>query len=166
MLSLDDRRWRTLHHANGSAKNIPALLRRLRATVSDIEFNGILTEIMSFVWNQCDYCEAGLAVAPHLLAIGSESSSWRCSHLLACIALIEVARQSYLTVSDTDDMAADLVLELNITVQKMQSLIASDMFHNCDPGTKMRLYGATLVASGDWRLGWERIAAAPDEYRK
>lgn len=166
MLSLEDGRWRELHHANGHAENIPELLRRLGAAADDIEFSDILTEIMSYVWHQCDYCEAGLAVAPHFLAIGSESSPGRCSHLLASIALIEIARQSYLTISDTDDMPADLVREHYTTVQAIRTMIASDKFRNCGLDTKMRCDGVALVASGDWRLGWERIVAASQENRR
>ena len=170
MLQLDSSRWSQLSHCAGDGGDVSAILGRLRSAGSDSEFHEALDALMSVVWHQCDYCPAASAASPHLAELaGLIDGVSKRSHLVASVALIEIARLQYLDVGKRvgdntgDDITpVDLAADYHHAVHSIPRLAAIDDPYRLAVADQRRFEGSMLVVAGDWRSGWDQISRADE----
>ena len=76
MLSLDSPRWSSLHHAYGSAVDIPELLRQLRELPASEGESEPWFPIWSALAHQGDVYSASFAAVPHVVhALGASPAN-------------------------------------------------------------------------------------------
>ena len=168
MLALDSNRWATLHHCDGDGRDVPSMLKRIANAKQDSDFQTALDDLMSVLWHQCDYCSAATASAPHLGSLASklEDDSQR-SHMVASIALIEIARQQYIrnqtrfgNGGNDDVTPSDLAPAYHEAISSIAQLVSLTDTKLLSDGDRQRYDGSMLVATGDWESGWDMIANA------
>lgn len=120
---------------------------------------------MENLWHQCDYCPAATATAPHLANLARSANNARRSHLIACIALIEIARQQRLENCERFDKTADDDTPTDLRDAYDQTIASvSDIVSNChddlSDGDARRLAGSLMVFAGLWKTGWKMIVDA------
>lgn len=93
MLSLDSPSWSALHHAYGSAENIPALLKQLaHLPVSEGEAEPWFS-LWSSLAHQGNVYSASFAAVPHVVQALASEPSKACSSYFQFPAWVEICRQ-------------------------------------------------------------------------
>jgi hypothetical protein len=97
---LDDVPWRELHHAYGTADDVPGLLRALAK--SDDRQNEALYELFGNIWHQGTVYEASAYAVPFLVELAATTRLTRRDEILGLIGALADGR-SYLDVHGGPD---------------------------------------------------------------
>ncbi len=92
VLSLDSPDWGRLHHAYGSAKDIPALLRQLADFPASEGYNEPWFSILSALAHQGDVYPASFAAVPHVVRILSADPELASYSFFGFPAWVEICR--------------------------------------------------------------------------
>src|SRR6185436_271404 len=92
---LDDIPWQTLHHAYGTAEDVPGLLRALARSGEQQE--QALYELFGNIWHQGTVYEASAYAVPFLVELAADPALARRDEILGLIGALAEGR-SYLAV--------------------------------------------------------------------
>jgi len=146
VLSLDSPRWSALHHAYGSAGDVPALLRRLAAHPSSSSDEPWRT-LWSSLYHQGDIFPASFAAIPHIVdAIACDPPRAQFDHFLLP-ASVEVAR-----IGNSVPVPAELEGPYLGAVARLPSLCATAATHKMDATLCQSALAAYAAATGNVTL--------------
>lgn len=168
MLDLDSPRWGELAHAYGSARDLPAILRRVWAELSqeippdEDELEGALAsawfELASAICPMGEVSPASYAAVPHIVALAASHDIEVRAQLLQLVARVEAGRNR----PDAPPVPADLEPAYRAAVTRVPHLVAARVGDEWDPTTAQALAGILLVTKGHPQLGMAVIELAED----
>lgn len=137
--------WTKLHHAYGSAGDIPALLSRARtARAPTTHTDEPWFTLWSALYHQDDIYSASYAAVPELVAIASERGGAIAAECLFLAASIELRRQE----PDAPAMSPELRAAYDQALARARPL-ASDLARRA-PDDEGKLEVAATVFDGDY----------------
>jgi len=136
--------WTTLHHAYGSAGDIPALLARARTTRAPTKHTDEpWFTLWSALYHQDDIYSASYAAVPELVAIASECDAAIAAESLFLAASIELRRHE----PDAPTMPAELRVAYEQAVTRARPL-ATELARSA-PDAEGKLEVAAMIFEGD-----------------
>ena len=163
MLALDDSRWASLHHAYGSASDVPALLRAAETELRP----GYLRESVWFdLWSalchQGDIYSASYAAFPHLVALAATQVPEGRVDAIQLAGSIELARLEGRGPAPPEDLFGDYLVALRAAPTLAEQAV------NSAPNQEWRseLEGALAALRGDAARARALFNAGLDETPK
>lgn len=146
MLPLDDPRWSDLQHAYGSAADIPALLRMLRASPAQPASpeDEPWFSLWSSLCHQGDVYPGSYAAVPHIVQIARETTTPIALSFFQLPAAIEVAR---LTGRGAEVPAPD-ALAYTHAIADLPEIVTIHLRHAWDRETLLCAAAALAVGKG------------------
>jgi hypothetical protein len=138
MPSLDDERWRTLHHAYGEASDIPGLLRRLAGfpECSDYQAEPYFS-LWSSLCHQGDVYSASYAAVPEIVRMIEATPHRAHWSALLLVTSIEIARSK----GKGPELPSELADGYRSALKHIPGIVAA-------------------IAVQDWDDLWARVAAS------
>ncbi|KAF7290989.1 hypothetical protein HMN09_01277700 [Mycena chlorophos] len=99
LAGLDEVDWSTLHHAYGSANDVPPIIRQLAQPDLDLEqLRGIYGNLYANLYHQGTRYSASVAAVPFLIAIVDTPTTYRRDQLLSYLTSLAVSDPSSLVM--------------------------------------------------------------------
>ncbi len=161
MLELDDSRWAELHHAYGSAADIPGLLRRLKSSSTSIGQNEPWFTLWSSLAHQGDVYPASFAAVPYVIRVFASDPATSDVSFLHFPAWIEICRKRN-RIAVPDFLSADYFDSL----KQLPSLIALAASREWDAAFLACAMAALAAAKGHAVIAEAALELNPDDAEK
>jgi hypothetical protein len=156
MLQLDSSRWSELHHAYGSAEDVPGMLARL--TSSDRE---ALSDLFGSIAHQGSVYSASIAATPHLVEIAGEVDDPNlAAEILALVGTIAVGDAPGLVQSAAEDVRVAYQSCLPKALQAARATLLEPL----DPVVAVYLLQAAAALNGFSTLGTVLVGFIDKEF--
>jgi hypothetical protein len=144
MLSLDSPEWNSLHHAYGTAEDIPPLLRQLRALPSSADDAEPWFTLWSALAHQGDVYPASFAAVPHVVAALAQDPPRADHSYFQFPAWVEICR-----AKSEIEVPKELALAYGEALARLPALVATaSASRRLEPGLLACALSAIAAANG------------------
>lgn len=157
MLSLDNPRWKELHHAYGVALDTPELLKQLYSFPTSAGESEPWFTIWSSLAHQGDVYSASFAAVPHVVDALSKGPEKACFDYFQFPAWVEICR-----FNNDVSVPTDLLAPYLEALGKLPSLVAATSSREWDEGFARCALSAIAVSKGKHVLAEAVLELSPD----